>query len=127
MLQPVGCPLSPRVWWCYGRLGEASLPGKWNFLHAFPELGTRSSFSKLLLHPDRVYRQITSLMEPTINTPTAPVAANRPVMAHTTLQPLPKHSVLIAVLIAAVLPALLLALAITVMLSAKYNFLDWME
>ena len=85
-------------------------------------------FSKLLLHPNRVYRQTNLLMEPTVTTPTAPVAAaNRPVMAHTTLQPLPKHSVLIAVLIAAVLPALLLALAITVMVSANYNFLSWME
>ena len=67
-------------------------------------------------------------MEPTATTPAPPAApANPPVMAHTRLQPLPKHSVLIAFLIAAALPALLLALAITVMLSANYNFLNWME
>ena len=67
-------------------------------------------------------------MEPTATNPAIVVpASTHPVTAHTTLQPLPKHSVLIAVIIAAVLPAMLLILLITVMMSAKYNFLAWME
>ena len=67
-------------------------------------------------------------MELAVTTPVTPdTSANQPVMAHTTLKPLPKHSVLIAFVIAAALPALLLALAITVMVSVNYNFLSWME
>ena len=67
-------------------------------------------------------------MESTATLSTTPVpSATQPVTAHTTVRPLPKYSVLIAVIIAAALPALLLIIAITVMMSANYNFLDWME
>ena len=67
-------------------------------------------------------------MEPTVTT-SAPSAApsTQQVMAHTTLLPLPKHSVLIAVLIAAAIPAILLVLALVAMSSLQVNFLNWME
>ena len=67
-------------------------------------------------------------MEPTVPTPAPSVApSNGPVVAHTTLQPLPKHSVLIAVLVAATIPAVLLVITLVVMSSLNLNILNWME
>lgn len=62
-------------------------------------------------------------------TPAAPVppSGDRPVLAHTTVQPLPRYSVPVAVLVAAALPLVLLVLTILVMVSLNYNFLNWME
>ncbi len=68
-------------------------------------------------------------MEPT----TAPAAAtddtspSRPVLAHTTVQPLPKHSVRVALLAAAALPVILLLVVIAVMVATNYNILNWLE
>lgn len=66
---------------------------------------------------------------PATTTPASPVppAADRPVLAHTTLQPLPKYSVPIAFFIALSLPLILLLVVITIMVSTNYNLLDWME
>ena len=61
--------------------------------------------------------------------PTTPVppSADRPVFAHTPLQPLPKYSVLVAVGAAAALPVILLVLTVAVMVALNYNILNWME
>ena len=66
-------------------------------------------------------------MEPTVSAPATAATHTTTPVAHTTIRPLPRHSVLIAFLVAALIPALLLALVITIMLSANYNFLNWME
>lgn len=68
-------------------------------------------------------------MESTVTPSAEPVAPapTRPVLAHTTVRPLPKHSVRIALLAAATLPVVLLVLVIAVMVATNYNFLNWME
>ncbi len=68
-------------------------------------------------------------METTVTTPATPVpsSSTRPVLAHTTVRPLPRHSVKIALLAAAALPLILLALVIAVMVALNYNILTWME
>lgn len=69
-------------------------------------------------------------MEPTATTPAAPAPSTdfvRPVLAHTTVQPLPKHSIKVALLVSAALPIVLLVLVVVVMMSLNYNILNWME
>lgn len=69
-------------------------------------------------------------MEPLVTTNPAnpvPPTSERPVLAHTTLQPLPRYSVPIALVLALSLPLVLLILVITIMVSTNYNFLNWME
>ena len=63
--------------------------------------------------------------------PAAPVPpandSGRPVLAHTTIRPLPKHSVKVAVLVSAALPIILLVAVVAVMMALNYNILNWME